>query len=96
MTTNKIYEYDIGTEVKLNAGSSLDGYTVLEIHYLKPNGTEGIWNASQVESTKAQYISASGDLTPNGKWKVKIWVVISGEGSWWGETVEMPVYDKWS
>ena len=96
MTTNKIYEYHIGTEIKLDAGEDLAGNTVLEIHYLKPDGTEGIWTATNVETTKARYITTtSGDLSPNGTWKVKIYVELP---SWrgFGETVEMKVYDKWS
>jgi len=100
MTTNKVYENDIGTEIKLNAGTSLAGHTVLEIHYLKPDGAggwvEGIWTATDVETTKAQFITtASGDLSPNGNWKVKIYADLPS-GTWWGETVEMKVYDKWS
>ena len=96
MTTSKVYEYDVGTEIKLNAGTSLDGYSVLEIHYLKPGNVEGIWTATQVETTKGRYITISGDLTPNGPWKLKLHVVFSGGGEWWGNTVDMPVYDKWS
>ena len=96
MTTSKVYEYDIGTEIKLDAGTDLTGYQILEIHYLKEDGTEGIWSASHVETTKARYITASGDITPNGKWKLKIFVVMSGGDQWFGNTVEMPVYDKWS
>jgi len=97
MTTNKIYESDIGTEIKLDAGETLVGYSVLEIHYLKPDRvTEGIWLASNVEETKARYITTtSGDLSPNGTWHVKIYVVLSGWRGF-GETVEMKVYDKWA
>lgn len=95
MTTSRVYEYDIGTEIKLDAGSSLAGYSVLQIHYLKPDGTEGYWDATQVETTKGRYISASGDLSPNGVWKLKLYVVLSGWQGF-GNTVEMPVYDKWS
>ena len=94
--TDKIYENDIGTEIKLNAGTSLVGYSILEIHYLKPDGTEGIWMASNVETTKASFITTtSGDLSPNGTWKVKIYTVLP-DGTWFGETVEMKIYDKWS
>lgn len=93
---DKIYEYDIGTKIKLNSGEDLAGYTVLEIHYLKPDGTEGIWIASGIETTKGQYITTtSGDLTPNGTWKVKLYLEIP-EWCGFGETVEMKVYDKWS
>ena len=94
--TNKIYERDIGTEIKLNSGEDLVGYTVLEIHYLKPDGTEGIWDATNVETTKARYVTVvSGDLMPEGTWKVKLYVELP---TWkgYGETVEMKVYDKWS
>lgn len=93
---DKIYEHDIGTAIKLNSGENLTGYTVLEIHYLKPDGTEGIWTATGVDITKGQFITTtSGDLTPVGTWKVKLYLAIP---AWrgFGKTVEMKVYDKWS
>ena len=94
--TDKIYENDIGTEIKLDSGEDLTGYTVLEIHYLKPNGTEGVWQASQVETTKGRYITTtSGDLSPNGTWLVKLKLAIP-DWSGYGETVEMRVYEKWT
>ena len=93
---DKIYEYDIGTEIKLDSTEDLTGYNVLQIHYLKPDGTEGYWEAQHVETTKARYVTTtSGDLTPNGVWKLQLYVDIP---TWRGrgETVEMRVWEKWS
>ena len=94
MTTSKVYLNDIGTDIILNAGSSLTGESTLQIKYQKPSGDSGVWEADVYNTNYAKYTTISGDLNEAGTWLLRIYTkLISWHGH--GNVVEMKVYDSW-
>jgi len=81
MSDNKIFIGDIGTEIILDAGSDLSSESTLEIHYLKPSGATGIWEASVYQTNYAKYTTLADDLDEAGVWRFRIYTVLA---SWTG------------
>ena len=92
--TDKVYKNDIGTAIILDTTENITTQTELKILYQKPSGLEGYWDASVFDTTKARYITTSGDLNEKGLWYLQVYLEIP---NWrgYGETVEMYVYDQW-
>ena len=92
--TDKVYKNDVGTAIILDTTEDISTQTVLKILYKKPSGTEGEWTGAVYQTTKARYITVSGDLSEKGLWYLQVYVELP---SWkgYGETVEMFVYDQW-
>ena len=93
--TDKVYKNDIGTAIILDTTENITAQTVLKILYQKPSGTVGEWAATVFQTTKARYVTISGDLNEKGLWYLQIYLEIP---AWkgYGETVEMYVYDQWN
>ena len=93
--TDKVYKNDIGTAIILDTTEDISTQTTLKILYMKPSGTEGEWIATVYDTTKAKYVTTSGDLSEKGLWYLQVYLELP---SWkgYGETVEMMVYDQWN
>lgn len=77
----KIYKGDIGLKIKLDAGSDISTETTLKIKYIKPDGTDGEWDATVEDTNYAIYVTLTDDLNKVGVWKVQIYAVLT---SWTG------------
>jgi hypothetical protein len=93
MCENKVYKNDIGTKIKLDAGSDISSATTLEIKYQKGDKiTTGKWNATLEGTDYGYYVTQAGDLDTIGIWRLQLYAVLP-TGTWRGETVEMEVFD---
>jgi hypothetical protein len=84
----KHYVGEVGTSIVLDTGIALAGATVIQIKYLKPDGTTGYWSASIVDSTKVSYTLAANNIDQAGTWAFQSYVEVSG-GKWTGETTQI-------
>ena len=78
---SKIYEGDIGTKIRLNAGSDITSETTCNINYIKPDGTTGQWTAEVEDTNYAYHTTIKDDLDVVGVWQVQLYVVLT---SWTG------------
>lgn len=89
---DKVYIGDVGTEILLDTEVDLTGNTSLQISVRKPDGTNTLWNATQVGSTSViKFVTLANSLDIAGTWKLQAKVVIplwSGHG----ETFAFNVY----
>ena len=92
--TDKVYRNDIGTAIILDTTENITTQTDLRILYQKPSGLTGQWTAAVFETTKARYVTISGDLDEKGLWYLQVYLEIP-QWKGYGETVEMYVYDQW-
>lgn len=88
----KIYKNDVGTKIRLDAGSDISSATELKIKYLKPDGTKAEWPATPEGTQFAYYITQEADLNVVGKYKVQLYVVLSAwKGH--GEITDFSVFE---
>lgn len=93
MALNKVYKNDIGTKIRLNAGSVISAATLIQIKYKKPNGDIGTWTAVLEGTDYGYYITTTNDLDQTGKWEVQLYVVLpSWQGH--GEIATLQVYKR--
>jgi len=76
-----IFKGDIGTKIKLNAGTDISNATVCKIKYRKPGGATGEWDAIIEDTNYAYYVIQDGDLDVAGTWKIQLYIDL---GSWKG------------
>jgi len=74
----RIFQNDIGTKVRLDAGTNISAATSLKIKYKKPDGTTGLWTATLDGTNYAYYYTIMGDLDQTGRWEVQLYVVSPG------------------
>ena len=88
---SKIYVGDVGTKIILNAGCDISSAQLIEIVYIKPNGTIGTWKAKLENSQSASYIIQKDDFDSSGEWAIQLRIIMPNwRGS--GEIVKFPVY----
>lgn len=78
-----IFVGDIGTEIILECDVDVSAGSTWEIHYVKPSGESGTWEADPVsgEVTQISYVTEVGDLDEAGDWQVQAYVeLVSWEG----------------
>ncbi len=94
MDNNKIYINDIGTIIKLNAGSDISTATVLKFKVIKPDKTTDIWDAELDEENNylANYTTVDDDLDQKGEYKIQLYVEMP-EWKGHGETNTFRVYE---
>lgn len=95
-TEGKIYEDDIGTEIKIDMDESMETATGITFEVKKPNGEEESWSGIQIiETTKLKYTIQAGDLDVSGTYKIQPKLTL---GSWTGKgyTVSFRVYAKFT
>ena len=70
---------DIGTKIRYNAGESLADQTLLQLKYIKPDGTTGVWTATVYSTNYAQYTTlTTSDLDIAGLWSLQIYMESPG------------------
>jgi len=89
----KIYEGDIGVEIRLDTGQSLTDATVMKIKVQKPDGTETEWTAAQYSSTTIYYVTVSGDLADSGDYILQSYVEWGENSKHTGESVILKIYE---
>lgn len=57
--------------------ASLSGATVKQIHYLKPDGTKGQWNAT-VSGTQLTHAVTGSDIDQAGNWQFQAYIEVGG------------------
>lgn len=88
----KHYIGEIGTDIILDTTVDLTGASLVAIKVTKPDGTTATWSGTVDSTTKVKHTLASGDFSASGKYKMQAYVE-SGSNKWYGETVEIVVYD---
>ena len=80
----------IGLKIKIDADFDISTADPLQLHYCKPDGTLGSFNAVyELDSGKhyAVYVTTSGsDIDQEGKWTFQIYVEM-GANTFWGTAV---------
>jgi len=100
----KHYIGEIGTDFLFDCGVSVSDATVQQIWYKKPDGSvQGSWGGSLYDSYSesagltgtyyVKYTTAVGDLDVGGLWEFQSYIATAA-GTWWGETVQETIYDK--
>ena len=90
----KHYTGEIGTQILIDTETDISGASLLAIKFTKPDGTTtGEWISSLSGSTAISYTLQNGDLDQQGVYKLQAYVE-DGSSKWWGETVELYVYDQ--
>ena len=92
---SKVYVVDVGTEIRLDVGVDLSGATEVGIAVLNPNGVESLWIGDPLGTTKVKYVIQADDMPVPGAWKLQAKLVMP-TGIWFGETVTLNVYKKFT
>lgn len=90
---SKIYLLQSNLTISLNTGIALASVDVALIKYKKPNGTEGQWTATVVDS-KIEYNVAAGDLDQDGEWTVWAHITYANSKVSVGEPATLIVYNE--
>lgn len=61
-----------GFKLVFDAGIDISDAIKMEIHYRKPNGDTGIWQAELDDSTSIFYVVCAGDLNQQGLWQFQV------------------------
>jgi hypothetical protein len=89
-----LYKNDIGTDILLDIGTSLDDATAIEIHVVKPSGSHVVWGASASETPDAIiHTTVSGDLDEAGLYEVHAYVEWGGGDAFTGADTILEVTD---
>ena len=100
----KHYLHETGSDFVLDTGINVGTVSDKMIYYKKPSGLEGSWAASLYSSYSSlaeingtyliKHTLAYIDFDISGEWKFNAWVA-AADGTWWGETVKLNIYDKY-
>jgi len=72
---------DVGTVIKLNAGTDISSASTKKIRAKKPGGTLVEWTAALEGTDYLTYTTQASDIDESGIWEFQIYVVLS---SWQG------------
>lgn len=85
----KAYKLQSLLNLNFDMGQDLSIADVTEVHYIKPDGTTGIWTAT-ASGTILTYNTANGDLDQLETWYLWGYYEISGENAR-GKTVKLKI-----
>ncbi len=92
MTT--IYVGDVGVQIRLDTHQTLTYATKMEIHAVKPDGTDVVWTATQYGTTQSiTYTTVNGDFDLPGDYILRSYVEWSTGSTHTGSPVELHVGD---
>lgn len=101
---NKHYVGEAGTDLILDTGMLIGSVTAQHIKYLNPASTEGTFTASLYSSYSElagaigtyllKHTLATTDFSVPGVWKFQAYVA-AVDGTWFGETTKLTVYDEY-
>jgi hypothetical protein len=88
-----IFVGDIDTRIILECGVDVSAGTTLEIHYVKPSGETGIWEADPVdgEETQIYYDTLEDDLDEAGDWQLQAYAELTSGWEGHGEIAILTV-----
>lgn len=100
---NKHYTNEAGTDLILDTGVLIGTVQFQYIKYKNPIGVIGTWSAD-IYSSYSELAKLAGtyllkrvltvtDFTVSGEWKLQAYVGAI-DGTWYGETVTLNIYDK--
>ena len=100
----KHYVSEAGTDLILDCGVAIGTVQFQAIKYLKPDGTtEGTWTGSLFSSYSliaaaigtyfVKYTTTTASFDTPGDWKFQAHIGAI-DGTWYGETVEMTIFDS--
>jgi hypothetical protein len=100
----KHYLRETGTDFILDTGINIGTVPMQAIYYKKPTGVTGTWSASLYSSQSdlggvigtylLKHTLTYNDLDVSGTWKFNAFVA-AVDGTWYGETVTLNIYDKY-
>lgn len=93
--SNKVYQGDIGTVIRLECGTDISAATAHSIKVRKPDGSQVSWTTSISGTTALQFTAVSGTLDLAGFYTLQS-SVTTPAGSWLGESVRLQVYPSFS
>lgn len=91
----KNYQNEIAITINVATGLNLTTATTTTLLVKQPDGTQVEWSATvsgDATDGNLTYITEDGDLPAIGVYKLQAYVVLSGGGTYYGETVEFRVY----
>ena len=99
---SKHYKNETGTSLRLDCGINLATAPDYHINWKDPAGNVGTFVATLFDSysalalaTGTYYVArtlAYADLPIAGEWEFQAYMA-GADGTWWGETVKLEVYD---
>lgn len=90
---SKIYLLQSNLTISLNTGIALANVDEALIKYIKPDGTEGQWTATVVDS-KIEYNIAAGNIDQIGEWTVWVNITFTNTKVSVGEPAKLIVYKE--
>jgi len=70
----KPYVGDVGTVITVNTKTNLTTATLLQLHVLKPDGTQVIWNGTLYNTKYIRYTTGGDDLDISGDYRLQAYV----------------------
>lgn len=70
---SQVFQYDEGTQIKLDTKTDLTNAIVTKIKFAKPSGTSGSWSAT-VSEELIVHTTGSADLDELGFWVLQSYV----------------------
>lgn len=80
MSIARAHKGDVGRKFRLDADQDISAASVVQIKYVKPDGTtKGTWTAEVEDSQYAYYITQNAtDLDQIGKWMIQLYIEMGG------------------
>ena len=90
---SRSYVGDTGTQIRLETGVDVSYAESVAIHYKKPNGTTGTWNAI-ADGTEVVHTTVASDWDVAGWWQYQAYIVNLDGWTGRGEVVNHDVYSR--
>ena len=74
----EVFKYQGFLDIILDTEMDLTTGTDPKIKYRKPDGTNGEWSGTVVETTKIKKTLANADIDQNGKWSFQPFIDFAG------------------
>jgi len=101
---SKHYLHETGSDLILDTGINIGTVSDKMIYFKKPSGLEGSWTGTLYSSYSdiaaltgtyfVKHTLAYLDLDISGEWRFNAYVA-AADGTWWGETVKINIFDKY-
>jgi len=92
---SKIYKNQTKLRITRNVGIDLTNGQSFKIKFIKPDNSEGFFNAAKLDSTHIYYdVTQSSDLDQSGVWKFWAFVTFADGTYAAGEPIKKIIYDE--
>lgn len=91
----KIYQGDVGVEIRANVTVPLTDSTLTKYKVKKPSGVEATWSATVYDTTTLTYTTVAADLDEVGEYIVQAYVEWGATSKHLGESDRFVVAAKY-